>query len=38
MAAKPARKVVEAYVPDFDRLIHEKTRLAIVSARTMPLS
>jgi DNA-binding MarR family transcriptional regulator len=32
MAAKAARKVVEAYVPDFDRLIHEKTRLAIVSA------
>ena len=32
MAAKTARKVVEAYVPDFDRLIHEKTRLAIVSA------
>src|SRR6266852_1224878 len=32
MAAKIARKVVEAYVPDFDRLIHEKTRLAIVSA------
>jgi DNA-binding MarR family transcriptional regulator len=32
MAAKPARKVVETQVPDFDRLIHEKTRLAIVSA------
>jgi DNA-binding transcriptional ArsR family regulator len=42
MAAKTARKAVEtpsargrprqATVPDFDRLIHEKTRLAIVSA------
>ena len=32
MAAKAARKVVETQVPDFDRLIHEKTRLAIVSA------
>jgi DNA-binding MarR family transcriptional regulator len=32
MAAKPARKVVETQLPDFDRLIHEKTRLAIVSA------
>jgi DNA-binding transcriptional ArsR family regulator len=42
MAAKTARKTVEtpsargrprqATVPDFDRLIHEKTRLAIVSA------
>jgi len=32
MVAKPARKVVETQVPDFDRLIHEKTRLAIVSA------
>jgi DNA-binding MarR family transcriptional regulator len=34
MAAKPARKPapVEAPIPDFDRLIHEKTRLAIVSA------
>ena len=32
MAAKPARKVVETQIPDFDRLIHEKTRLAIVSA------
>ena len=31
MAAKTARKVVETQVPDFDRLIHEKTRLAIVS-------
>ena len=35
--AKPARKVrdahiVETEVPDFDRLIHERTRLAIVSA------
>src|SRR6266542_3065587 len=32
MAAKTARKVVETQLPDFDRLIHEKTRLAIVSA------
>ena len=32
MAAKTARKVVETQVPDFDRLIHEKMRLAIVSA------
>jgi DNA-binding MarR family transcriptional regulator len=32
MAAKTARKVVETPIPDFDRLIHEKTRLAIVSA------
>ena len=40
--AKPARKIVdlpaprrepvETNFPDFDRLIHEKTRLAIVSA------
>lgn len=35
--AKPARKVreshiVEPEVPDLDRLIHERTRLAIVSA------
>jgi len=32
MAAKAARKVVQTAIPDFDRLIHEKTRLAIVSA------
>jgi DNA-binding HxlR family transcriptional regulator len=32
MAARTARKVVETPIPDFDRLIHEKTRLAIVSA------
>jgi len=32
MAAKTARRVVETQIPDFDRLIHEKTRLAIVSA------
>jgi DNA-binding MarR family transcriptional regulator len=32
MAAKTARKVVETPLPDFDRLIHEKMRLAIVSA------
>jgi DNA-binding MarR family transcriptional regulator len=34
MAGKTAAKrvVVETPIPDFDRLIHEKTRLAIVSA------
>jgi DNA-binding transcriptional ArsR family regulator len=37
MVAKPARKpaparVVETSLPDLGRLIHEKTRLAIVSA------
>ena len=36
MAAKTAaaakRQVRETAIPDFDRLIHEKTRLAIVSA------
>ncbi len=33
MAAKAAKKrVVEKSLPDLDRLIHEKTRLAIVSA------
>ena len=35
MAAKAARKVQPVEpprIPDFDRLIHEKTRLAIVSA------
>src|ERR1043166_866266 len=42
MVAKAAKKIAEApaerrqpvetSVPDFDRLIHEKTRLAIVSA------
>ena len=34
MAAKAAAKrvVVETAIPDLDRLIHEKTRLAIVSA------
>jgi DNA-binding MarR family transcriptional regulator len=36
MAAKTAtavrRQVRETTIPDFDRLIHEKTRLAIVSA------
>lgn len=31
-AAKKLQSVVETSVPDFDRLIHEKTRLAIVSA------
>jgi DNA-binding transcriptional ArsR family regulator len=28
----PRAKVVDAPIPDFDRVIHEKTRLAIVSA------
>ena len=41
MVARPARKpeparhpgtFVKPHVPDFDRVIHEKTRLAIVSA------
>ena len=35
MVAKAARKteaIVETKIPDFDRLIHEKMRLAIVSA------
>jgi DNA-binding MarR family transcriptional regulator len=38
MVAKPARKLTAApaprptEIPDFDRLIHEKTRLGIVSA------
>lgn len=31
-AARKAAHVVDAKVPDFDRLIHEKTRLSIVSA------
>ena len=31
-AAKRAVKPIETSIPDFDRLIHEKTRLAIVSA------
>ena len=33
-AAEPAprAKIVDAPIPDFDRVIHEKTRLAIVSA------
>ena len=31
-AARAARQVVETKIPDFDRVIHEKTRLAIVSA------
>lgn len=30
--AAPKRQPVESAVPDFDRLIHEKTRLGIVSA------
>ena len=29
---KPQQQIVETKIPDFDRLIHEKTRLAIVSA------
>ncbi|HEX2120213.1 MAG TPA: transcriptional regulator [Thermoanaerobaculia bacterium] len=28
----PRRQPVQTQIPDFDRLIHEKTRLAIVSA------
>src|SRR5216684_444305 len=31
-ATKRAVKPIETQIPDFDRLIHEKTRLAIVSA------
>jgi DNA-binding MarR family transcriptional regulator len=31
-AARKVTRVVDAKVPDFDRLIHEKTRLSIVSA------
>ena len=31
-AAAPRRQPVETSIPDFDRVIHEKTRLAIVSA------
>jgi DNA-binding transcriptional ArsR family regulator len=31
-AARKAATIVDAKVPDFDRLIHEKTRLSIVSA------
>lgn len=31
-APAPRRAPVETQIPDFDRLIHEKTRLAIVSA------
>jgi DNA-binding MarR family transcriptional regulator len=31
-AAKRAARAVESAIPDLDRLIHEKTRLAIVSA------
>ena len=29
---KPESRVVETQIPDFDRIIHEKTRLAMVSA------
>lgn len=31
-APAPRRQPVETQIPDFDRLIHEKTRLALVSA------
>lgn len=31
-APMPRREPVDTKIPDFDRLIHEKTRLAIVSA------
>ncbi|GAC1433293.1 MAG: hypothetical protein NVSMB68_05760 [Thermoanaerobaculia bacterium] len=30
--AAPRRQPVETRIPDFDRVIHEKTRLAIISA------
>jgi DNA-binding MarR family transcriptional regulator len=30
--AAPRRQPVETSIPDFDRLIHEKTRLAMISA------
>jgi Bacterial regulatory protein, arsR family. len=29
---KPATRIVETHIPDFDRIIHEKTRLATISA------
>ncbi|MDP9359861.1 MAG: transcriptional regulator [Acidobacteriota bacterium] len=29
---KPKARIIETQIPDFDRLIHEKTRLAMVSA------
>jgi DNA-binding MarR family transcriptional regulator len=29
---KPATRIVETQIPDFDRVIHEKTRLAMISA------
>lgn len=31
-APAPRRQPVETSIPDFDRLIHEKTRLAMISA------
>jgi DNA-binding MarR family transcriptional regulator len=32
IAPAPRRQPVETSIPDFDRLIHEKTRLAMISA------
>ena len=29
---KPAARIIETEIPDFDRVIHEKTRLAMISA------
>ena len=29
---KPASRIIETHIPDFDRIIHEKTRLAMISA------
>ena len=29
---KPESRIVETHIPDFDRIIHEKTRLAMISA------
>ena len=29
---KPASRIIETHIPDFERIIHEKTRLAIISA------
>ena len=29
---KQATRIVETHIPDFDRIIHEKTRLALISA------
>lgn len=29
---KPASRIIATQIPDFDRIIHEKTRLAMISA------